>query len=440
MGNPATINELAAKSATSSAEPSEPRGRDRVSAKYIWLLILATFGSYIALVAPIGISLALRIQDIDPDHVERLGFVTGAGALVAALSGPLVGMWSDRTRSRFGRRRPFAFCGIILGFCGLAITAWAPTVPLLIVAWMFTQAGLATAMGSLLFSQADRLPEEQRGKVAGLSGFVQMIASVAGTGLASGFVGNNYLVFLVPGAVGLVLMLLWVALIKEPDSRNSPLANPITLKFALSQMVFSPREYPDFAWNWLGRLLFNFGVTFATSFTTLFFASRLTDSGDVADLGGLIVALALVGVLFTAGGALLGGFLSDKLNRRRIFIAVAGVVFTVGAIILAAGGENLPILISGASLINLALGVFSAVDQAIVLDVLPNADSEAGRYLGVNGYSTTLAQSFAPMLAAPLLVLGATGSDKNYGLLFIIAAACTLIGGTIVMLFVRKSN
>ena len=84
--------------------------------------------------------------------------------------------------------------------------------------------------------------------------------------------------------------------------------------------------------------------------------------------------------------------------------------------------------------------MFSAVDQAIVLDVLPERDTEAGRFMGINGYSTTLAQAIAPIAAAPLLLLGMTGADKNYGLLFLIAAACTLVGGTLVMVFVRGSK
>ena len=183
-----------------------------------------------------------------------------------------------------------------------------------------------------------------------------------------------------------------------------------------------------------------FGVTFATTFTTLFFASRLSEGGQVADIGTLIVILSLFGVLATAGGAILGGFLSDKLKRRRIFVLLAGLSFTAGAIVMAFGGSNAVVLVVGSIVTSIGLGVFSAVDQAIVLDVLPERDTEAGRFMGINGYSTTLAQAIAPIAAAPLLLLGMTGADKNYGLLFLIAAACTLVGGTLVMVFVRGSK
>jgi MFS family permease len=414
--------------------------RTRVSAKYIWFLILATLGMFVALVAPIGISLSLRVQELAPQNVEVLGYVVGIGAAVAAISAPLTGMWSDRTRTRIGRRRPFAIGGALLGVVALAFIAWAPSIPLVIVGWMFAQLGWGTAMNSLLLSQADRLPESQRGKVAGLSGFVQMIASVLGVGIASAFIGNDYLVFLVPGAIGLVMVVLWVVIVKEPSSLDFVRGERLTLAKVLSNMVFNPAKHPDFAWNWLGRLFFNFGVTFATTFTTLFFAARLSAGGRVADIGGLITILSLLGVVATAGGALLGGFLSDKLKRRRIFVLLAGLAFTGGAIIMALGGSNAVVLITGSMITSIGLGVFSAVDQAIVLDVLPERDTDAGRFMGINVYSTSLAQAIAPIVAVPLLLIGASGVDKNYGLLFLVAAACTLIGGTLVMVFVRTAK
>lgn len=425
---------------TDDALSSSDVVRPPVSAGYIWLLILATVGGFAALVAPIGLSLSLRVQELAPDNVEVLGYVIGIAAAVTAVLGPLTGMWSDRTRSRFGRRRPFAFFGAIIGVLGLAFLAGAPNIPLLLVGWIITAIGWNTALNVLLLSQADRLPEEQRGKVAGLSGVAQMIASVLGVGLASAFIGNNFLVFLVPGALGLILFLLFVVLVKEPSSLDRVVEQKLGFRKILSNMVFDPRKHSDFAWNWLGRLLFNFGVTFATTFTTLFFASRLSTGGQVADIGGLITILALLGVVATAGGAILGGFLSDKLKRRRIFVLLAGIAFTVGAIIMATGGSVTVVLITGSLITSLGLGVFSAVDQAIVLDVLPDRDVDAGRFIGINGYATSIAQAVAPIVAVPLLLIGMAGSDKNYALVLLVAAACTLVGGTIVMIFVRGSK
>ncbi|MCI1641885.1 MAG: MFS transporter [Actinomyces sp.] len=423
-----------------AASPATTTIRTPVPASYIWFLLLANFGVFMAVVAPVGVSLALRVQEIAPDNVEVLGFVVGAGAAVAAISQPLVGMWSDRTRSHLGRRRPFSIGGALLGFLALAFIAGAPSIPLLVVGWMLGQLGWTTVTLSLLLSQADRLPEEQRGKVAGLNGVCSMIASVVGVTVASAFIGSNYLVFLVPGTVGLAFSLLWAMLIPESSTQDADFGPRPKVGKIFANMVFKPAQYPDFAWNWLGRLLFNFGVTFATTFTTLFFASRLTTSGQVADLGPLVPIISIAGVIATAGGAFGGGFLSDKLKRRRIFVLLAGIAFTVGALIMCFGGSNLGVLITGSVIMQLGLGVFSAVDQAIVLDVLPGGDTEAGRFMGIIGYSTAIAQALAPIIAVPLLLIGVTGTDKNYGLLLVIAAGCALIGGLIILTKVRGTK
>ena len=51
-----------------------------------------------------------------------VGLAIAAGLVVNAVADPLVGSWSDRTRSRFGRRHPFMFAAILpvaLAFWGL---------------------------------------------------------------------------------------------------------------------------------------------------------------------------------------------------------------------------------------------------------------------------------------------------------------------------------
>src|SRR5581483_10686349 len=131
----------------------------------------------------------------------------------------------------------------------------------------------------------DRLPEEQRGKVAGLSGFAQQIGPVAGVVLAGGLSGQNGLLFMIPGGLGAVLVLLFVVFVTERDSRDMTVGEPLTVKSLGAKYLYHPRRYPDFSWNWLGRLLFYFGLTFNTTFTAFFFAARLDVSvQDVASL------------------------------------------------------------------------------------------------------------------------------------------------------------
>ncbi|MFP3822221.1 hypothetical protein SB658_26370, partial [Bacillus sp. SIMBA_008] len=79
-----------------------------------------------------------------------------------------------------------------------------------------------------------------------------------------------------------------------------------------------------------GRFCFYFGLTLNTAFTAFFFAARLNIS--VEEIAGILATLSLVGIAATTIGAIGGGFLSDKLRRRRLFVLLASVIFAAGVV------------------------------------------------------------------------------------------------------------
>jgi len=402
-----------------------------VGRRYIWLMVLAQFGVFVAFITPLAISLAIKLSQLAPDHEEYLGYITGAGALAVMLTAPFLGIASDRTRTRIGRRRPFMIAGMILGVVSLVVMATAPNVLMLGVGWILAQLGWGQVLGNLQISTADRLPEGQRGKVAGLTGFATQIAPVLGVTLASSFSGDNLLLFLVPGAVGVVLVTLFVLFVHEDDSRGLTFAEKLDIGKVLRKLVFNPRRYPDYAWNWLGRFFFYFGLTLNTTFTAFFFASRL--GVTVPEVAGTIAILSLGGIFAVTLGAIGGGFLSDKLRRRRIFVLSSGLIFGAGAVVMAFAND-LPMLIVGSVLGSIGIGMFSAVDQALLLDVLPERDTDAGRFMSIIGFATSIPQAVAPLIAPLFLAIGVgAAGEKNYLLLYIIAAACTVFGGLVVL-------
>ena len=186
----------------------------------------------------------------------------------------------------------------------------------------------------------------------------------------------------------------------------------------------------DFGWNWLGRFLFFFGLTLSTTFTAFFFGAKLGLAVD--KVGGIIAIAGMIGVLGTIVGAVGGGFLSDRLKRRKPFILTAATVFLAGAIIQAAA-PSLTLLIVGTVLANLAIGIFSAVDQALMIDVLPEKETDAGRYISITQFAVTIPQAVAPVAASLILAIGVSAADKNYPLLYIVAGIFTLLGGIAIL-------
>ncbi|MBE8519317.1 MFS transporter [Amycolatopsis sp. H6(2020)] len=395
-------------------------------------MVLAQFGLFMAIVASMGYSLSVRVAQLAPDNQGVLGFVVGAGSLILVFTGPILGVLSDRTRSRLGRRRPWLPGLIAVGLAGFVIVALAPGVPLLVLGWVIVQIGFGSTLAVLMNSMADRLPASQRGRVAGLVGVAQLGASIIGVGVASVFTSSNLLLFLVPAGVGALLALLFFALIDERDSRDLTFDDRVSARLILSKYVFPVRRYPDFSWNWLGRFLFNFGLTLATTFMTFFFASKL--GVPVSEIGGLVATVGAISIVATMGGAGISGYLSDKLRRRRAFVFCAGVLFVLGSVTMALA-PDLIVVIAGSFLANLGLGVFSAVDQALVLDVLPERDTEAGRFNAINQFSTTLPQALAPF-AAPVVLAVAGGG--NYPLLYVVSGVFALAGGVVILLRVKS--
>ncbi|MEU4226968.1 MFS transporter [Nonomuraea sp. NPDC026600] len=403
----------------------------KVRASYIWFLLLGIFGGQMGLVTPTAISLAIRLSQLAPGHEEYLGYIAGVGAAVSMVAGPLFGALSDRARTRLGRRRPFILYGMTTGVAALFTMALAPNVVVLGLGWVLVQLTWAIALSMFTASQADRVPPSQRGKLSGLTGFLSMLAPTMGAVVAGSLAFNSLLLFMVPAAVGVLGMILFIVFVPEPDGRLLPPPGPLSLKSLVSKYVFNPRLHPDFAWNWLGRFVFISGMWLGTTFMAFFLASRL--GVRVEQAATTAAALSAVGILASMAGAVGGGFLSDKLRRRLPLALIAACLYAAGALLMALGPDFTSIA-AGMMLCNLGIGAFSSVDQAIAIDLVPDRETEAARYMAIYALSNSIAHAVAPLAAPIFLAIGATSAeDKNYSLLFVIAAALTVLGGLLIL-------
>ena len=424
------IEELIEGSTLSATGATADTGLPKMKGRWIAGLVVAVFGAYLAFVTPIAISLALRVDQLAPENSEYLGIILSVGALASLLVGPVAGQLSDRTRSRLGRRRPWVIGGVVVGTVALAVMGLAPTIPVLGFGWILAQLGWSQVLNNFTTLMADKLPESQRGKVSGMAGAMTGLAPVFGAVIGGMAAADPMLMMLVPGVIGVALLIPFLFIAREDDSRGLTNDTKLTVRTVLANMVFNPRRYPDFGWNWLGRAIFFFGLTLSTTYTAFFFADRL--GMEVSNIAGVVATVGGIGILGTAIGALISGGLSDRLHRRKPFILGAGIVFAIGTSIMIVAG-SIPVLVAGAFLGNLAIGVFGAVDQALMLDVLPEKETEAGRFINIFAYATTLPQALAPATASALLLIGAVGDAKNYVLLYAVAAVLTIVGGALIL-------
>jgi MFS family permease len=96
-----------------------------------------------------------------------------------------------------------------------------------------------------------------------------------------------------------------------------------------------------------------------------------------------------------------GGVASDRLGRRKVFVAAAGVVMAGAALMLATTPAWTAALVA-AAVLGLGFGVYTSVDFALLTEVLPKA-IDRGKDLGVINIANTLPQVLAPAIAAPVV-------------------------------------
>lgn len=398
------------------AEPTVP-----VGAGWTANLSLATLAVFMAFMTPIQILLPLQLEHIDPqDKNDALSLVTGLGALVAVLANPLAGAWSDRTTSRFGRRRPWILGGALAGAAGLSFTATQHTVAGVAVGWCLAQAGLNAMLAGVTTPIADRVPLTQRAQVSGWTGLMQSFGLVLGALITT---------LLVTGALSgyVTLAVLTVALALPFTLRHSEPPLPRALRPAFDARTFtrslwvSPRRHPDFGWAWLTRFLINLGNALGTLYLFYF----LADAVHYGDPGTGVLILTVIYTLCAALTAIPAGALSDRIGRRKVFVVLCSLVMAAAAVLLSLL-HTWPSAIIAAAVLGAGYGIYLAVDQALVTQVLPEATDRA-KDLGVINIANSGPQVLAPALAAPIIThLG------GYTGLYTTAALVILVGGLLV--------
>ncbi len=136
---------------------------------------------------PAGLSGAALANYVANAKPGALAFVEGPGLLVALLSNPLFGWLSDRTRLRWGRRKPYILGGTLVNIVGLAIMALAPNLYVLVGGLMITQLGNNAAAAPFHAYLPDLVPAAQRGRASGYMGIGQMVGTIVGAEAAALF-------------------------------------------------------------------------------------------------------------------------------------------------------------------------------------------------------------------------------------------------------------
>jgi MFS family permease len=396
------------------AEPAVP-----VRRSWIGLLFAANLGLWMAFFTPVQVLLPEQIADLGVAGKEAaLGWVTGLGALVAIIVNPLAGAFSDRSRPRaggrlFGRRHPWTLAGAAVSGLSLLFLSDAGSLAEVAVGWAGAQFGLNIMLATLTAAVPDRVPVAQRGLVSGWIGMPQALGLVLGAVLVTAVVTGTR-----PGYVVMAVVLIALAVPFALVTPDDPLDGPV----AGTRWRIAFRDHPDFAWAWGTRFLVQLGNALGTLYLLYF----LTDRIRLADPDTGLLIMILLYTLGMVATAVIGGRLSDRSGRRKIFVVWSGVVIAIAALLLAIW-PTWPVALVASVLLGAGYGVYLAVDTALITQVLPAATDRA-KDLGVINIASAAPQVLGPAIAAPLVThLG------GYPTLYAVTAAVTLIGAVMVV-------
>jgi len=398
--------------------------RVREPRSYVAALALSYFGSYLALMTPVMFALAFKLQHITgttESATQALGLVAGSGAIVGMIAQPVVGRLSDRTRSSLGRRRPWLLGGTLVGAAALGCVGVADTVPLVLVAWCVAQGGFGAALIAAQATIPDRVPTRRLGLVSGIIGITTPLAILVGSALVT-VLSGDLARFLVPGLAAIVLAIPLLALLEDPPLQGTP--PPYGVREFVSSVAFDPRAHPNFSWVMASRFLVMFGYAGIGTFFPFFLGERF-HLGET-DVAQAILVVNVVAVVCLSLSAPIGGIVSDRIGKRRPFVAVAGLIMAAGLLALALA-PSLAVVVVAQGIIGLGLGAFMSVDQALAVQVLPNPDDNA-KDLGLLALAGTLPQSVGPAIAPVVIGLGSATSLGGYAAWYILGALASLAG------------
>jgi predicted MFS family arabinose efflux permease len=294
-------------------------------------------------------------------------------------------------------RRTWYFGSVAVAACCLAAAALIPPtlqqrfagVPFL---WLYTavlfgaQAAIATSGSAVLALMAVTVPDSRRGQAAGW----QTAGNLAGTA-AGGALVAWMLQHLSPTTAALTLAAICgVATIPAGFIEEPPLPRRSAIAL-IGQLVREAWSTLRSREGWTG-LLICLSPVGAGALTNLFSALATDYARNAAQTEQLVfLVTGVLGGLVNAAGALLGGYVADRMNRRRAYI-VFGAVTALCALGMMIGSATPRVFTIGTLAYQFSNGLSYAAFYAFVIDLVGRRDgvtTQLALYVGASNLAIT---------------------------------------------------
>jgi len=351
-------------------------------------------------------------DQLGPDHLGTGLAVINAVAVIASIFvQPTVGVISDYTITRWGRRKPYIFIGGLLDMLFLYGIATSNTFVALVAFYFLIQVSSNFAQGPFQGYVPDLVPARQVGTASGLMGLMIVVGSIVGVGIASRGLqegGSLFLATLALGAVEIVAMLIVVTRVHE--GTTGPQRTMSWPRVALSAWGSDILREKSVLWLLLVRMLFLGAAAAATSFGLIYFQRTHGLPPDEASqfvFWGTVIVAGMSGL-----ASLPGARLSDRYGRK--WVIYAGMILTAIGLFGLTLAPTPTLAVALFVPAGVGIGSFLSVDWALMTDVIPKHTS--ARYMGILNAGTALATPVYLIVAGPTLdAVGGMTGDPGAG-------------------------
>ncbi len=380
---------------------------------FYWLGLTAIWAGLDATVLPKRMDQLLGTTDAP----AGLAILVTAGVVMPIVVQPTVGMISDYTTTRWGRRKPYIAIGAVLDVAFLLAMATVNEFVALILFYVLLQFSSNLAQGPFQGYMPDLVPESQVGRASGLMGLMIVLGQVTGVfiasvGLSATAAGQpaSEAMFWPTIGLGVIELTTAVVLLVRVDRgpRGLDRVGRAWRHVAGAAWGRDVLQNRSFIWLVASRLCF-LAATGSVVRWALWYLTRSLGLDDAQAQGTINVALLAI-VLPAAITVLPAARVSDRIGRKRVIWAACaiGAVCMSGLVVAPSVAVGLVLLVP----IGIAVGSFLSVDWALMTDIIPKAS--AGRYMGLSNMGTAMAGPVA-LVAGAIAASLAQGIDFGWG-------------------------
>lgn len=361
------------------------------------------------------------------------GQVVMVGAIWALFGPALFGYLSERSRSRWGRWRPFLSLGVASTVVALFVLSDPGSYLTIIFGYLLLQVSDDMAQGPYSALIPGLVPEEQRGRASGIMAMLLLSAQIVG-GVGAFLLSDDVRsIYLMIAAVNIVCALITLFTVRE-DIEES--LEPVNVSFAKAWI--EPWKDHDFRWVWFTRFLNALGFYLVYNYLKFFLADVVRDfhffgmdvspvfNGDYQGAAFKAVFILLLLISFVGMiGSIVGGRLADKIGRKKV-IYVSGALMTLPLVPFVLFPDFTVIMLLAIPFA-LGYGGYQSADWALASDVMPNRSSLA-KDMGLWQSSISGPQIFSGLAGRALDYGNALRPGFGYTYTFLFATAAFGLG------------